>query len=531
MTTRKARYAMYLMLVVLLTGNAPAQNIQKESGEGSGNNPAAAPGSPRLTEATRGPVAIDTGELTPRERMLLDRIEALERRLADHESRSEAAGSTASCAGLLPGASATASAPAAAIASGPAATTARSTPAAAAAGTPADSTATVAKGGDSQVSDDERGILDYLRGTTINLTLDGYYSYNFNRPVGRINLLRVYDVSSNSFSLNQATMVIERAPDVQAGRRFGVRLDLQYGQATEALQGSAANESRPQAYRPVWQAYGTYIAPLGSGLTVDFGKWASALGYENNYTKDQINYSRSYLFNFLPLYHFGFRSSYNLSDKLNVSYWLVNGAQQSEDFNGFKSQAVLLTWKPSKTVSWNLNYYTGVEGRDTVPALNPGFPALPTQPGLSTDVIRPAPDGRLHILDSYVNWNATPKLTLAAEGDYVVNRFRSSSAPSHVSGGALYARYQLAPKFSLAGRVEYLSDRDGLFSGTSQLLKETTVTADYKFAEGFLARGEWRRDFSNRPFFLTDVPGLLKKEQNTATLGLIWWFGRKQGSW
>jgi len=139
------------------------------------------------------------------------------------------------------------------------------------------------------VSSDDRAVLNYLKGTTINLTLDGYYAYNFNRPVGRINLLRAYDVSSNSFSLNQATLVFERAPDVAAGRRFGARVDLQFGQATDTLQGNAANEPRPQVYRPLFQAYGTYVAPLGSGLTVDFGKWACAQGFENNFSKDQIN--------------------------------------------------------------------------------------------------------------------------------------------------------------------------------------------------------------------------------------------------
>jgi hypothetical protein len=50
-------------------------------------------------------------------------------------------------------------------------------------------------------------------------------------------------------------------------------------------------------------------------------------------------------------------------------------------------------------------------------------------------------------------------------------------------------------------------------------------------ADGFLLRGEWRRDFSNQEFFLTDTPGIRKSEQNTATVGLIWWFGRKQGGW
>ncbi len=43
--------------------------------------------------------------------------------------------------------------------------------------------------------------------------------------------------------------------------------------------------------------------------------------------------------------------------------------------------------------------------------------------------------------------------------------------------------------------------------------------------------GEWRRDFSNQPFFSTNTLGLLKRDQNTATLGLVWWWGGKQGAW
>lgn len=381
------------------------------------------------------------------------------------------------------------------------------------------------------LNDDNRDVLDFFRRTTFNLMVDGYYGYNFNRPVGVINLLRAYDVTSNSFSLNQATLVIERAPDVEAGRRFGARVDLQYGQATETVQGNAANEPRPQVYRNIWQAYGTYVAPIGKGLTVDFGKFAGSLGYETNFTKDNFNYSRAYWFNFLPFYHFGFRNSYNVNDKLTITHWLVNGANQSEDFNGFKSQAVLLTIKPASRVTLQTNYYVGKEQRDRNPVLNPDFAPLPTQPGLSTDVIQPVPEGRFHVLDAYATFNVTNKLTLALEGDYVINRAQETSAPSRVTGGAAYARYQFTPKFALAGRFEYLSDRGGLFSGTTQSLKEHTLTAEYKLAEGFLMRGEYRRDFSNQPFFLTERPGLLKKEQNTATLGLVWWFGRKQGSW
>lgn len=378
-------------------------------------------------------------------------------------------------------------------------------------------------------SESEQAAVD--RDLTINLMLDGSYSYNFNRPVGGINLLRAYDPVSNNFNLNQAAVVIERAPDVEAGRRFGMRLDLQFGQATETVQGNAANEPRPQVYRHVWQAYGTYVAPIGRGLTVDFGKFAGSLGYETNYTKDNFNYSRAYFFNYLPFYHMGFRASYPVSDRLTATYWLVNGANQSEDFNGFKSQALLLTMKPAGRITWQANYYVGQEQRDRNPSLNPTFAPLPTQPGLSTDQIRPLLRGRFHVIDTYVTFNVTDKLTLAIEGDYVINRVERHVAPSRVTGGVAYARYQLSLGLALAGRFEYLSDRGGLFSGVTQALKESTVTFDYKLAEGFLLRSEWRRDFSNQRYFLTDRPGVLKQEQNTATLGLIWWMGRKEGAW
>lgn len=43
-------------------------------------------------------------------------------------------------------------------------------------------------------------------------------------------------------------------------------------------------------------------------------------------------------------------------------------------------------------------------------------------------------------------------------------------------------------------------------------------------------RYEWRRDFSNQPSFLTNRQGVLAKDQNTATLGLVGW-GRKEGVW
>lgn len=429
-------------------------------------------------------------EATERERVLLERIRALEERLSALEARVAASGIS----------------PAAPVAS------------AQAAPSPAP---------------DAPGPQSFGSGATLNVLLDGYYEYNFNQPAGRVSLLRPFDPASNSFTLNQAAVVLERAPDVAQGRRFGARLDLLFGQTTESLSGNPANELRRPPYRNIAQAYGTYIFPVGSGLTVDFGRFMSSLGIEGTYAKDQINYTRSLLFSALPFYHMGFRSAYKLNDKLTATWLLVNGINQMEDFNGFKSNHFMLSAALTKNLSWTANYYIGEESRDLVQsaAVSNLPPPLPTQPGLSIQPLTPRPDGRTHIGDTYFTWNATPKLSLVGEGDYIVSRLYSNSYPAHVAGGAGYVKYQFEPAFSLAGRFEYVSDRGGYFSGATQALKEATITATYQPADGFQMRWEFRRDYSNRPFFLTHTPGLLKRDQNTALLGVLWWFGGKQGSW
>lgn len=378
---------------------------------------------------------------------------------------------------------------------------------------------------------------DPLAGTTINGELDTYYENNFNNPIGRDNLLRAYDVSSDSFSLSQADVVVENAADPDNDKRWGMRLDLQFGQATQTLQGSPSNEPRPEIYRNIFQAYGTYAFPVSKGLTIDFGKWASSLGIEGNYTKDQMNYSRSFWFDYLPFYHMGARVAYKINDDLTLNYWLTNGTQQTESFNNFKDEMWGLNLTPRRNVSWTFNYYLGQEHPDVIfynnEAYNSPPPAttFPTLQGVPFAPIPDPPNGHLEIFDSYVTWQVTPSLTLAGEADYVIERLYTYSIPYHTDGGAGYIRYQLSKRFSVAGRAEYLSDRGGLFTGVTQAIKDQTVTLEYKIADGFAVFPEWRRDSSNQPYFLTSALGILKREQNTAGMGIVWWFGAKPGTW
>ncbi|WP_158752043.1 outer membrane beta-barrel protein [Acidobacterium sp. S8] len=271
-----------------------------------------------------------------------------------------------------------------------------------------------------------------------------------------------------------------------------------------------ANETRPDIYRNIFQAYGRYVAPIGKGLTIDFGKWASSLGFESNYTKDQLNYSRSFYFYYLPFYHMGVRTNFQINDKVAFNYWLTNGIQQTEAFNSFKDEMFGFTVTPTHSITWNINYYLGQEHPDVTSSTN--CSAAPWQPGLCLNPILDPANGKTHIFDSYLSWQVKPKLLLGAEADYSIQRVwqnaapGQSSAPSHV-------------------------DRGGLFSGTTQALKEGTGTATYRFGNGFLGMLEYRRDWTNQLFFPRGTAGALVGHQDTATLGLVWWYGAKQGSW
>jgi hypothetical protein len=349
-----------------------------------------------------------------------------------------------------------------------------------------------------------------LANVQLGVTFEGYYQYNANKPFDRVNLLRAYDTRANVFSIQQAAFVIESAPDVAADRRFGARLDLQFGQATETVQGSPANEPRPDVYRHVWQAYGTYVFPVGRGLQADFGKFASNLGFETNYAKDNNQFSRAYLFNFLPFYHSGLRLSLPVHDKVTLMYMLTNGIQQTEDFNDFKSNHVTAIVKPVASVTWTANYFFGQEQSDG---------------GQAT-----GPDGFFKVFDTYATYAATPKVSFGLDVNYVTNEVNKTDDALSLQGKGVYARYQASSSGALSLRYERLDD-EGLFGGIAQVLQGLTLTGEYKFSDGFLMRGEFRRDWSNEQFFTGRQPGDLREGQNTVLVGLVWWFGNKQGAW
>jgi len=207
--------------------------------------------------------------------------------------------------------------------------------------------------------------------------LDGYYEYNFNRPPGRANDLRAYDVLGNVFSINQADLVFALDPDLTTKRRYGVRLDLQFGQATETYK--AIPSTSTSGYLSKYLPGLRYICSTGRSRAQcglwQMGQFAWA---EGNYTKDQMNYTRSFYFYYLPFYHLGLRTAYHVNDKLSELLGCQR-RQPSEPTNSYKDELFGIVLQPTKTLTWTTNYYLGQENPDSTPATNC---TVPVQPGL-----------------------------------------------------------------------------------------------------------------------------------------------------
>jgi hypothetical protein len=130
-----------------------------------------------------------------------------------------------------------------------------------------------------------------------------------------------------------------------------------------------------------------------------------------------------------------------------------------------------------------------------------------------------------HLSDSIATYTVNKQVSLAANYDY--GQDKVSGATVKWQGIAGYLKYQANDWFALSPRVEYFNDRDGFQTGVAQKVKEATVTAEFKHKDGVVMRLEYRHDMSDVPYFIKRANSLLKKYQDTFTIGFIYAFTTK----
>ncbi len=358
------------------------------------------------------------------------------------------------------------------------------------------STAVVAAPADggTPATTDDAPAPDFLHSIEVYGFVDTYYGWAFNETNPQ---LRNFDVNHNSFSLNYVELALAKTATDKS--RAGFRVDFGAGDTADLV--NAFEPGGPGYLKYVQQAYVSYLAPVGKGLTIDFGKFVTPAGAEVIENKDNFNYSRGLLFALaIPYYHMGARIGYAVNDKVSLTGFLVNGWNDVKDTNEAKTVGGSLTLKPTGKATIIANYLVGKEQADD------------------------ADGGTRNLFDLVVNYAATSKLTVLGNFDYGHDKVAGDGVDW--SGVAIGVKYQASDKWAFSPRYELFSDSDAWATGTDQTLQEITLTGEYKAPAGLLARIEFRTDFSDEKFFLKDS-GSLSKTQPTLAFALIYAFSNK----
>lgn len=337
--------------------------------------------------------------------------------------------------------------------------------------------------------------------------VDGYFSYSANHPVsiagGPENQLRNFDYEANTFSLNMAKLTMSHDADP-----VGFRVDIGFGRPFTSIYGIHGNEPNIDVTKYLEQAYVSWKPAKAKGFQADFGDFVTSAGAEVIETKDNWNYSRSFLFSLaIPYYHFGLRTSMPLSKTFTAGVQVVNGWNNIEDNNGGKTIGITGALTKAK-YTWNVNYYVGPENTNTT-------------------------NGYRNLLDTTLLLTPTSKFNAYLNYDYGQNRNANAQGTAttnlvHWQGFAGALHYQATGHIAISGRGEYYADLNGFTTGLPQRLNEVTITGEYKWPEGLLARLEYRNDHSDQNFFNRGHSLGVAQNQSTLEVGIVAFFGPKR---
>ena len=303
-------------------------------------------------------------------------------------------------------------------------------------------------------------------GTDFSFLLDGYVDANFNHPDSTFNQLHNFDYRANNAHINMGKITIDHAP-----APVGFHLDVGFGQSFDLIH---STDRAPEAFKYFEQAYVSFKPKAFHGVQVDAGEFVTSAGAEVIETNANFNYTRSLLFALaIPYYHFGFRTTVPIGH-FTGGFQVVQGWNNIYDNNSGKTFGFTgaYAWKK---VTWSNVYYVGPEKTGTTKGLR-------------------------NLYDTTVAVNQNDNLSYYVNFDYGRDKNIDSGA-AQWTGLAGAARYGFKKKYAVAGRLEFFDDVDGFATGTSQTVKEFTITGEYKPASWLLTRLEFRHDWSNQPYF------------------------------
>jgi hypothetical protein len=310
--------------------------------------------------------------LTERERWLLDRVEQLEKRVADLESKGTApAASAETAAALQPVSSTTASSNSAGAES------ASSNSTASANVTPVEKTVTAGAMQENTPAGKAKkaepfafGDFTWLNGNA--RTKDTPYATSFFTPEIRADVDYNYDFNHPKDDTIGGSSEVFRSNEVHV-TQLGVGGDFHYDNVRARLmtqfglysQTTARNDASPargqwnldNAYRYISEAYGGYHFNALHGVNVDAGIFMSYVGLFSYYQFDNWAYQPSYVSSNTPWFFNGVRVQIFPTEHLKIEPWFINGWQAYGRINNRPGFGFQILWRPNGWLSVLGNQY------------------------------------------------------------------------------------------------------------------------------------------------------------------------------
>ncbi len=317
--------------------------------------------------------------LTERERWLLDRVEQLEKRVAELEAKGTASDAAVPETAILqPNSAVRGDASAVVI---PAETAAAATPGAGPNVIPVDKAiasvapqaALTGKSGAAQAPASEPfafADFTWLNGNartkespmdtkffTPEIRADVDYVYSFNHPSD--------DTIGGSSEVFRSSEVHVTQLGVGGDFHFDnvrARVMTQFGLYSETTPRNDASPARGQwnindAYRYLSEAYGGYHFNVLHGINVDAGIFMSYIGLFSYYNFDNWAYQPSYVSSNTPWFFNGVRVQIFPTEHLKIEPWFVNGWQSYGRFNNRPGFGMQILWRPNGWFSILGNQY------------------------------------------------------------------------------------------------------------------------------------------------------------------------------
>ncbi|MBD2769439.1 porin [Hymenobacter sp. BT664] len=217
-----------------------------------------------------------------------------------------------------------------------------------------------------------------LTGTAL---LDGYFNYNFARPVDHTQTISAVTGRTNEFSLALASAGIESNYKNIIGRLWvqtGSMLHVIQETDGSVLRGRNAGTGNLKFIR---EAAAGYHFNKAYGLNVELGIFMSYIGLESYVMQENWSYQRSLVCDFTPFYFQGARVQFYPSRKFKTELWLMNGWQTYNSFNRQPAIGNSNYFRPSENLQLVANFYYGNDSRPGTDSLAVGRAGYP-------DVIR-----------------------------------------------------------------------------------------------------------------------------------------------